>query len=458
MDGFKRRLNDSIQFKLSFSLILAIVLVALAAGAFSYASAFDEANELQDATLDQIADLIDRGHGLSLPTRPHQPARPETEEARVTVQMLPAQAQPALVGQHEPVIPARLTEGFHTLALDGKDFRVLVKILADGQRVGVAQETSVRDETARDSALRTLLPLLVLVPVLLITVARLVKKMLQPMEALAMEIDRRAEHDLTPLGTERLPSELRPFASAINGLLSRVSQSMEAQRRFLADAAHELRSPLAAMSLQSERLQQSSMSNDARDRLSTLRAGIERGRKLLEQLLTLARTQASEFEPGTGISVQGTFREVIEALMPLAEDKDIDLGVSASADAWLKISPLDLFTMVKNLADNAIRYTPAGGTVDLSIQCTDTTTVLRVIDSGPGIRPEERTRVFSPFYRTLGSREHGAGLGLAIVQTIADRYGAVVSLEHADLESHAGLCVSVVFPSLAARASKLGPQ
>ena len=150
----------------------------------------------------------------------------------------------------------------------------------------MAQETGVRDEIARDSALRTLMPFLILVPVLLLIVANLVRKMFRPIAALSAEIDQRAEQELHPVEEGHLPAEVRPFVVAINRLLARVNQSMETQRRFVADAAHELRSPFTALSLQAERLAEADMSNLARGRLMTLRRGIERGRSLLDQLLT----------------------------------------------------------------------------------------------------------------------------------------------------------------------------
>jgi two-component system OmpR family sensor kinase len=178
---------------------------------------------------------------------------------------------------------------------------VLVKTLPSGGRVAFAQQTEVRDEIARDSALRTLMPFLILLPILLLLVADLVRKIFKPVAALSREIDQRSEQDLYPLVAAPLPLEIRPFVVAINRLLGRVSQSMEAQRRFIADAAHELRSPLTALSLQAERLAGAEMSDQARERLGTLRQGIERGRSLLDQLLALARAQSSNEDTATSV-------------------------------------------------------------------------------------------------------------------------------------------------------------
>jgi two-component system OmpR family sensor kinase len=190
------------------------------------------------------------------------------------------------------------------------------------------------------------------------------------------------------------------------------------------------------------------MSATARERLSSLRQGIERGRNLLDQLLTLARAQSSPEPPRAceAVSVQHIYRRVLEDLMPLSEAKEIDVGVEGNEDAAVRVSELDLTAIVKNLVDNAIRYTQRGGRVDLSMEKTSTHVVLRVIDNGPGIAPDERSRVFDPFYRTLGSDQVGSGLGLSIVKTIADRIGAQVHLEFADRANQSGLCVSIRLP------------
>ena len=310
----------------------------------------------------------------------------------------------------------------------------------------MAQESGFRNEIARDGALRTVMPFLILVPVLLLIVADLVRKMFQPIAALSKEIDQRAEQELHPVEDRHLPVEVRPFAVAINRLLARVGQSMESQRRFVADAAHELRSPLTAMSLQAERLAEAEMSSVARERLTVLRQGIERGRSLLDQLLTLAKAQSATDLPKSPVSVQSIYRRVLEDLMPLAEAKHIDIGVEGTLDAEVWASELDMIAVVKNLVDNAIRYTPEGGRVDLSVGVSEGKVVLRIQDSGPGIPLAERDRVFDPFYRTLGSEQIGSGLGLSIVQTIANRIGAEIRLDFSDQEKQTGLNVAVIAP------------
>ncbi|CAB3633568.1 MAG: two-component sensor histidine kinase [Achromobacter sp.] len=451
MDGLKRRLNESVQLKLSFTLSLSILLAALVAGVFSFASALNEAHELQDDLLRQIAHLMDRQHLVASPA--NAALDESNEDARVTVQRLgdSPPSTPVAAGAGTLPIPANLADGLHTLELDGESFRVMIKTFASGERFAVSQEADFRNEIARDGALRTVMPFLILVPVLLLIVGDLIRKMFRPIATLSKEVDLREEQALHPVQDHHLPVEVRPFAVAINRLLARVDQAMTSQRRFLADAAHELRSPLTALSLQAERLAQAEMSEVARERLAVLRQGIERGRSLVDQLLALAKAQSRTMPAPVPVSAQHVFRRVLEDLMPLAEAKHIDIGVEGAKDVEIWTSELDLTLLIRNLVDNAIRYTPERGRVDLSIRASGGFAELRIEDNGPGISLAERERVFDAFYRTLGNTHQGSGLGLSIVQTIANRIGAKIQLDFSDREKQSGLSVAIFIPIDASR-------
>jgi len=444
MDGFKKRLSESVQLRLSVSLSLAILIVAIAAGIFSFISAFEETHEMQDDSLRQVAMLFDRQH-MTLKYPEGKPLEGDDEESRVIVQYL-ADGVKAL-GNDDTTIPlpfpTNLADGLSTVDVGGEAFRVLVRTLTGGQRIAVAQEIAARDKDAREAAWRSLLPFLILFPVLLLVVSDLVRKLFRPIASLATEIDQRAEQALHPIDEQHLPTEVRPFVVAINRLLGRVAQSMETQQRFVADAAHELRSPMTALSLQAERLAASELSAPARERLLPLSLGIERSRKLMDQLLSLAAMQSASERPVTRVSVHEIYRQVVEDLLPLAEHKHLDIGVTSINDVQVMINELELFTLVKNLVDNAIRYTPQGGQIDLSVEVIQQTIQLQIKDSGPGISVDEQARVFDPFYRSLGTGEAGSGLGLSIVKAIADRIGAQVRFGFTDDIQKKGLCVSV---------------
>lgn len=444
MDGFKERLNDSVQVRLSVTLSLAILIVAVLAGFFAFFSAINETHEMQDETLRQVAILFDR-QKMTLHYPVVEQVAGDDEESRVIVQYLAdsTKANGSDDATTPLPFPTGLADGFSTLSVAGENFRVLVRTTASGERIVVAQEADVREKEARKSAWRSLLPFLILFPVLLLVVSDLVRKLFRPIATLSDEIDQRDEQALHPIDDNHLPTEIRPFVVAINRLLTRVAQSMETQRRFIADAAHELRSPMTALSLQAERLSAIEMSAAAHERLLPLTGGIERSRKLIDQLLALAAAQSSSDRSQTSVSVHEIYRWVLEDLLPLAERRHIDIGVESFEDVQVVGNEMDLLILVRNLVDNAIRYTPVGGRVDLAVELAGETVILEVKDSGPGISAEEQLLVFDPFYRSLGTNVAGSGLGLAIVKAIADRMGAHLRLSFSDEINRSGLCVSV---------------
>lgn len=451
MDGSQVQIGQSLQARLAVWMTGVIAGFALIAGLISFGSSYQEANDLQDDQLLQIA-LLSSNHFLSPPTQgADAKANLNDPDSRVILQFLPPDGS-AKAGSDgvssEPVLrlPDGLPDGIQTLTVNDETWRIMVKTLDNGARVAVGQQTAVRNEIARDSALRTLLPFVVLIPILLLLVSALISRMFKPVKNLALDLDQRDPQDLREVADDHVPSEIQPFVIAINRLLSRVAQSMAVQRRFLADAAHELRSPLTALSLQAERLATSDLSIQARQRLDALQSGLHRSRQLLDQLLALARVQESVKEQTEDLSVRRISHQVIEDLMPLAQEKNIDLGMVGERDYILSVSEIDLKTLLKNLLENAIHYTPKDGKIDLHIRSFMGKTILQIEDTGPGIPENERERVFDPFYRILGNDEEGSGLGLSIVKAIADRLGAEVTLLYVNEQNKTGLSVVVEFP------------
>ena len=450
MDGFKRKLTQSLQYKLSAWLCVTIIAMAIVGGTFSFATAFEEANELQDDQLKQVAALI---HGQVVPLVMQKTGKVafanasvlDTDpEFRIVVQIIKPTGIEVLVANQRPLLlPVDVLDGIQTVTIRGEAWRIFVKTLNPQQRVAVAQLIQVRDEVAQESAMATIIPFMVLIPVLLILVSYLIREMFKPVATIAIDLDKRSEQDLHAIDETNLPSEVLPFVVAINRMLTRVGESVEQQRRFVADAAHEMRTPLTALSLQLERLEAVEMSEPAKQRLSALKNGLERTRLLLNQLLAFARAQQVNNEGKTEISLQHVIRRVLEDLMPLADAKHIDIGVVSEFDATVSVQEFDLAALIKNLVDNAIRYTPDGGKVDLLLARNLGKITLKIVDTGPGISEAERERVFDPFYRVLGSEQIGSGLGLSIVKTIATRIG--VKIELSSVSENSGLCVSVIF-------------
>ncbi|MBB1388084.1 two-component sensor histidine kinase [Shewanella sp. SG44-6] len=419
--------------------------VAIIAASFTFSSAFEEAHELQDDVLQQMAVLFDR-YSLTPNDSKLTPLSQDQLEFQVSVQLLGDNPASNPIAKNILALPSNLTDGFHTVNLATQSWRVFVRTLSSSQRIAVAQETAIRDNIAFETALHTLMPLLVLIPILLLLLGYILGKILSPISILAHDVDRQTEHDLQLIPTTQLPSEIVPFVEAINRLLSKNSQVITSQKRFIADAAHELRSPITALSLQAQRLQQTELTDDARQKLNALQAGISRSIHLLEQLLSMARQQDNSIQQHQRTSLKTVFTEVIEELYPLVEAKEIDLGFSQDSDAQLNANPVRLKTLIHNLIDNAIRYTPSGGKIDLSIIETEQGIEMTIKDTGPGIANTEVQKVFEPFYRILGSNEYGSGLGLAIVASIVQQMDAKISLTLTDPVNNCGLCVTVKFP------------
>lgn len=449
MGNRKKFMNVSLQFRLSFWLSCAIVAIAVLAGTFSFVTAFNEANELQDDILRQVAILADR-HNATFPEEPASTeGSPSDVENLVFIEPLGRAMPHDRINQE---LSAQLPDGFQDVQLHDISYRIYVKALESGTRVAVGQETAVRDEIARDGALRTLLPFLILVPILLLLARDIIKKMFRPLTLLAKELDESKGRTVSALPETDLPGEIRPFVVAINRLFTRVAESASVQRRFIADAAHELRTPLTALSLQAERLNESEMSAIAHKRSIDLRGGIQRTRHLLDQLLTYTRAQDYNGVVEPGVLVNTSIQTLLEDLFPLAESAGIDLGVGqgrdldAYPDLWVSASEIELNTVLTNVVMNAIHYTPRGGEVDLSAREDETFVLITVSDTGPGIPLEERERVFDPFYRILGTGQPGSGLGLSIVKSICDRLNASIRLDYTNPQKETGLMISIRMP------------
>lgn len=459
MDGRASGMSRSLQARLSLALTATILLVAVGAGCFGFISAYRDSIRMQDDMLRQVGALIARMDG-TLPETGAVGRYPGGDhESRIAVQWLPSADDPAPSQGRPPLpLPADLHDGLQTVFMYHENFRVYVQALESGRRIALSQETDVRDHIAYRSAWRALIPVLILVPVLLLALQRIIGKLFAPLQTLRRDIDQRRDDQLEPIATTALPAEILPFVEAINRLLARVQGALRSQRRFVADAAHELRTPLAALSLQAERLQQSEMSDTARERLLRLGSGIDRSKALVAQMLALARAQGGESAGSAGSAessqrsrfvLKDAVRPVLEDLLPLAQQKEIDLGVDSPLEVEVCSRPLELGLLLSNLIDNAVRYTPPGGRVGIAVTSNAQAGRVRleITDTGPGIPAAQRERVFEPFYRIDPGAAPGSGLGLSIVQSIAARLDIDLRLEHADAASSRGLRVILDIPA-----------
>lgn len=449
MAGSQRKIGKSLQLRLSFWVSILLIGMGIGAGAFSFVSAYHEAIELQDDQLGDLKTLIEQKH-LSLSNGQNQRyVFPTEPESFLIAQFSPEDSSSLSYDERELFEKIQaLPKGLQTISFQGRDWRIYLDQGEDGSRIVVGQQTEVRDDAAMDAGEQTLLPILILIPLLLLVVRALVRSMFAPLTELAVKLDSSQAQGFTELGASDVPAEIAPFVLAINRLFVRLASAAAFQRRFVADAAHELRSPLTALSLQAERLDAQKLdTHEAEERLALLRSGIARTRALLDQLLNFARAQEEQIgEKRTSLSLQSVLRLVLEDLHPIAEAKSIDIGLMGTEDVLVCVSETEITSIMKNLIDNALRYTPEGGRVDMLIETTANGSLFQIDDTGPGIPLEERERVFDPFYRMLGSDVAGSGLGLSIVLATATRIGATIGLAYADEEQKTGLRARVQFP------------
>ncbi len=425
-------MNRSLRRQLSLWIASATVVIGITATVCSFLLAFKEAQELQDDQLRQTALLVEHlGGTASFWTEHDAQAARIDPEARIFIAPLGrSPADSGMPGKRQlPPLPAGLSEGLQTVSAGGEPWRLFVHTLPSGERVAAAQQTAVRDEIAWYGSLRTLAPMLFLVPALVLLTAAIIRKGLVPVVRLSQQLDQRAGAHLQPLPIHDLPEEITPFVTSINDLMQRTNEVLAQQRRFIADAAHELRSPLTALSLQAENMEQATNEQDRSNRLQQLKEGLARACSLLEQLLSMARQQAGTL-PAKPQRFDLVVRQVVEALMPLATAKQIDLGCEWLDEVCLTAPPDALTMLVRNAVDNAIRYTQPGGRIDVALRYEGGQILFQVADNGPGIPPGDEERIFEPFFRVVGNDETGSGLGLAIVRSIADRMGGTVALHN----------------------------
>lgn len=415
-------------------------------GAFAtYHMAREETNEIFDYHLRQIALSL---RGQSFENIPLSVAEAGEEDFDFVIQVWDRKGARLYFSHPHGILPDHAQPGFATVQAGDGAWRVFTT-QARGQIIQVAQPMSVRNELAAEAALRILIPFFVLLPALGILVWLVVGRGVAPLARLAQAVAMRTPAALEPLSEQQTPAEVQPLLHALNDLLSRLKTAMEYQRAFIADAAHELRTPLAALQIQVQLVKRATDARERSEAVAELEQGLRRATHTVQQLLTLARQEPGTIErPFEPVKLGELASLVIADHIRLSEAKQIDLGASFVDNNTLVQGDADaLRILLANVIENAIRYTPAGGKVDVSVGIDEERPFVEVTDSGPGIPPEDHKRVFDRFYRRAGTEESGSGLGLAIVKAIAERHGAEVTLGKAN----GGLRVRVEFESTAPR-------
>ncbi len=429
---------NSIRVRVLLTLLGMLAVIALVMGALTYRNVLAETEALFDYQLRQTAlSLRDQGE-----IAPAQASTLNDEQLDVVVQIWTADGRIIYPPRLRADLPTRALLGFADIVVQGKTWRTFS--VATGERViQVAQPEQIRQKLAAGAALRSVLPLFLIAPLLALGLWWLAARALAPLQRVTDDVRARDEQSLQALPTQGLPDEVGPLVGALNALLQRLGASLDAQRAFVADAAHELRSPLTALKLQMQLLQRAPDDAARADAVRALSAGIERAARLVEQLLSLARA-----EPGAPIVTHARVdlvevaRTALAETVPFANARGTSLELIADAPVAVHGDAAALTVLARNLADNAVRYAPAGSRVELRVRADAGVPTLLVDDAGPGIAPTDRERVFDRFYRHAAGDEPGSGLGLAIVRGIAQQHHASVTLADSPL---GGLRVAVAF-------------
>jgi two-component system sensor histidine kinase QseC len=442
---------------------IAVLVAVLGAAAWiGYEGSADEAAELFDARLATSARVlaaliatqpapasgtapIVASFPAPLEGAPHDHAGPfgHPYETKIAFQVIDPQGRLLMRSASAPETAyAPLAPGFTTQ----QNWRVFTLRSGDVW-VQAAERDDVRDELAGKLALAAVAPLIAGIPLLLVLIALLLRYGLAPLAELAQRIRGRDPGSLAPIALSRSTAEIQPVLEALNALLERVQSAIARERRFTADAAHELRTPLAALKIHAQNAVRAASEAERCASLEHMMAGLERAIRLAEQMLALS-SAAARVPAAEPVSLREAVEDALDDVLPVLKERGIRVSVGGDPperEGLVHGERDKLATLARNLIDNAARYAPPGSTVRVDITSRDGATRLSVSDLGPGIPPELRERVFESYYRIPGTDGDGSGLGLAIVREIAAQHGAAIELAHGD--GGRGTRVTVTFPS-----------
>ncbi len=430
-------MKNTIRGRLLLWQISALMLTGLLVSIITYALAWDAFNKIRDYGLEQIAYSVVR-HGVQ-----YDDDEDVRNDRGQFVSQIWGSNNSLLYSSIDEAGPPRQLPGLHVIPWKGMEWRVY-SLEEGGLTIQVATTSASRARRFATIAPWLLIPLVVLVLVLGLLIRAAVGRALAPLEQVRAEIRQRGVMSLHALDPRGMPDEVAPLVDALNDLLVRLDHALVAQRRFIADAAHELRSPLTAVKLQAQIASRAHTDSEREAALAQLSGGVDRAAHLIEQLLHMARLEPSARQTTfTPISLDAMIKQVVANFSTQADARDIDLGVGACAALTLNGQAESLRMLLGNLVDNALRYTPVGGRIDVELSADEDNALISISDSGPGIPKSERERVFERFYRLAGSETPGSGLGLAIVKQVAVLHGGHVEL---DASPAGGLLVRVFLP------------
>lgn len=426
----------SVRRALMLWLVPLFVLVGVLSAVVSYWTYSHMVAEFMDDQMQQLA--------LSVAAHPDSVQLPPQSSERVhkngtyVVQVWSPQGMPRTSSLPEVQVPLQAQPGFHDVRHEGRMWRVL---LAESPKPGgpivqVIQSGSFRAHLAAGRAGAAIAPVLILLPLSMFVLWCVARMMSLALQDIARQAARQDENSIAELPLDRVPREISPLVVSFNSLLRRLGDAFATQRRFVQDAAHELRTPIAAIGLQLENLRGDVAGTPGEQRFAQLEAGVKRAQRLVDQLLKMSRHEAAAADCTTKVDLQSQLHESMNTLIALADQRNIDLGLVAPEQpvpsVELPCAVGDLRSLIDNLIENALRYTPEGGVVDVRLLNEQGKPAVEVVDTGPGIPPELLPRVFDRFFRVPGNGTAGSGLGLTIAQSAAQRCGLKLTLRNRD--------------------------
>ncbi len=418
-----------------------LTVVGLMTAATSYWYTRDEMESFLDHQLRQFAvNLGPAGQGASTIT--DDPV-PHDIEDDLNVQVWDGAGNALRSSVPENDIARQPVTGFADTKTQSVGWRTYTVVTAK-QTVQVSQQLAVRQELEQDAALRALIPIGIIIPLAWLLLGVVINRVLGSLDSVVVRLAQQTPGKPAQIPASEVPAEIRPMVRAMNDLLQRLQQALVAQKQFMADAAHELRTPITALQLQIANLHHGESAGSSDTRMKDLDSGIRRASSLINQLLKVARYQSDDIKKDLKpVDLVVLVKTIIGEVVPIADHRGLDLGLVRADAAIVLGDPEDLRVMVGNFVENAIRYTPDGGIIDVAITTAEGSPVIEIKDTGPGIAPEKLERVFEPFYRAAAPGVEGSGLGLSIASRIAERYG--IKIELMNRSDRSGIVARIIF-------------
>lgn len=423
MDFAANNISKSIRYRLTVLLTLIVTIVSIIGAVFAYTKSFEEARELQDANLLQIGEIF-----RNLKSIPN-PEFGKIGEYQIKVFSYPQTPFECQEGINCLTLPNNLNDGFHIIKLNNMDFRVLIKPINISQKIAIVQNTTSRNEAAEYTAFFAILPIFFLYLIFIFGIVLAINSAFSPLKEYADKLSTLKESDNLVVDLEKIPDEIMPFMQSINELLQKSKISIQNQRDLVANAAHELRSPLTALSLQIENLQNSKSHENSNQIIENSKITLNSTTRLIENLLDFSRVSTPYLDVIEQIDLVAEIRNLIQINLPIIEKKNLEISFNGPESAIVKLPRMEIFLIFKNLFDNALKYSPYGGDLELKIEALPKYYEIVFQNECEKIHEINFASLLKPFSRNQSNKYvQGSGLGLSIVETAIKKIGGKIML------------------------------